>query len=395
MKKLNFIIGTLILSIGLTGCSSAYYASSGYDNDDLYALHDKTAIARKQQAVAEARKAEAEARRAEWEAKIAEAQAAAAQNGYYEGSSSNPYNDILADDYESAYARRLRGFESPTYRMPSSYSNFRYGSSFTYATAYDPAFYNIIISGDEVWVEPKYITSMFGSWGGTPYGGWYFGWNYSPSWWGYPSYAWGGWNWGFGFTYYDPWWGYGWHPHWGPTWRPGWHDHYYPGWGPGHGSGRPYASNIVRRPNPYTSPSGGRHFGSQAGSGSSSTYNRGGSRFDFGVRNSGSSGSSSGTRNGATYNRGSGSSNSSSGYRNNRGGSTTFNRGSSSSYDRGNSGSSSSYDRGSSSSFNRGSSSSSSSGSYGGSYGGSSSGGSSSGGSSGGGSVGGRNAGGR
>ena len=187
MKKLNILIGTLILSAGLAGCSSSYYASSGYANDDLYALHDKTAIARKQQAAAEARKAEAEARRAEWEAKIAEAQALAAENGYYDESSSNPYNDILADTYESAYARRLRGFESPTYRMPSSYYNFRYGSSFTYATAYDPAFYNIIISGDEVWVEPKYITSMFGTWGGTPYGGWYFGWNYSPSWWGYPS----------------------------------------------------------------------------------------------------------------------------------------------------------------------------------------------------------------
>lgn len=161
MKKLNILIGTLILSAGLAGCSSSYYASSGYANDDLYALHDKTAIARKQQAAAEARKAEAEARRAEWEAKIAEAQALAAENGYYDESGSNPYNDILADTYESAYARRLRGFESPTYRMPSSYYNFRYGSSFTYATAYDPAFYNIIISGDEVWVEPKYITSMF------------------------------------------------------------------------------------------------------------------------------------------------------------------------------------------------------------------------------------------
>lgn len=383
MKKLNILLGALILSAGLAGCSSSHYASAGYANDDLYALHDKTAIARKQQAAAEARRAEAEARRAEWEAKIAEAQALAAENGYYEGSSSNPYNDILADTYESAYARRLRGFESPSYRMPSSYYNFRYGSSFTYATAYDPAFYNIIISGDEVWVEPKYITSMFGTWGGAPYGGWYFGWNYSPSWWGYPSYAWGGWNWGFGFTMYDPWWGTGWHPYWGS----GWHGHYHPGgWGPSYGYGRP--SNIVRRPNPNTSPSGGRYYGSRPGSGSSSSsFNRGGSRFDYGVRNN-SSGSSSGTRNnGSGYNRGSSSGSSGSGYRNNRGGSTTFNRGSSNnnnSFDRG-----SSYNSGSSSSFNRGGSSSS-----GGSYSGGSSGGGSRGGSSGG-SVGGRNAGGR
>ena len=53
--------------------------------------------------------------------------------------------------------------------MPSSYYNFRYGGSFTYATPYDPAFYNIIISGDQVWVEPKYITSMFATWGGSVY----------------------------------------------------------------------------------------------------------------------------------------------------------------------------------------------------------------------------------
>ena len=176
MKKLKILIGTLILAAGLAGCSSAYYASSGYANDDLYSLHDKTAIARKQQAKAEAEKAAAEARRAEWEARIAEAQAAAAENQYYEYSS-NPYEDIVADTYESAYARRLRGFESPTYRMPSSYYNFRYGGSFTYATAYDPAFYNIIISGDQVWVEPKYITSMFGTWGGSVYvDPWYYGW---------------------------------------------------------------------------------------------------------------------------------------------------------------------------------------------------------------------------
>ena len=59
MKKLKILIGTLVLAAGLAGCSSAYYASSGYANDDLYSLHDKTAIARKQQAKAEAEKAAA------------------------------------------------------------------------------------------------------------------------------------------------------------------------------------------------------------------------------------------------------------------------------------------------------------------------------------------------
>ena len=71
MKKLRILIGTVLLSAGLAGCTSAYYASAGYASDDLYAVHDKTQIARRKQAEAEAQRAAAEARRAEWEAKIA------------------------------------------------------------------------------------------------------------------------------------------------------------------------------------------------------------------------------------------------------------------------------------------------------------------------------------
>ena len=53
MKTLNLWIGAFLAAAGLAGCSSAYYASSGYASDDLYALHDRTQIARKQQAQAE------------------------------------------------------------------------------------------------------------------------------------------------------------------------------------------------------------------------------------------------------------------------------------------------------------------------------------------------------
>lgn len=154
MKKWLFIIGTAATTVWLTGCSSSYFAAAGYGNDDLYAIHDKAEIARRQQAEAEKKKAEAEARRAEWEARLAEAEANAVQRRYYE-TTSNPYEDVLADTYESAYARRLRGFESPTYRMPSSYYDFRYGSSFHYVSAYDPAFYNVMVMGDQVWVSPN------------------------------------------------------------------------------------------------------------------------------------------------------------------------------------------------------------------------------------------------
>ena len=232
MKQFKVFIGILLLSAGAVGCSSTFRAATGYASDDLYAVHDRAEIARRQQAEAEAQRAAAEARKAEWEARIAEAEAAAAENRYYEYTSpdANPYESILADDYESAYARRLRGFESPTYKMPSSYLDARYSSAFTYASAYDPAFYNIIISGDQVWVEPKYITSMFGTWGGTVlWDPWYYGWTRP---WG-PSFAFGSWGWSVGWNaWYNPWY-YGWYGSWGP-WYASWYD---PWWGPAWGWG--------------------------------------------------------------------------------------------------------------------------------------------------------------
>lgn len=368
MKKLRMFAGLLPLCAMFSACSPTGQASAGYGYDDLYAIHDKAAIARKQQAEAEARKAAAEARRAEWEALMAEAQAANAEQQYY-GGGSNPYDDILADTYESAYARRLSGFASATYRMPSSYYDFRYGSTFSYATAYDPAFYNIIISGDQVWVEPKYVTSMFGLWGGSPYGGWYFGWN-SPSysWWGYPSYGWGGWNYGMSW-YYDPWrygWGY-------PSWGYGGHGHYYHGWnghGPhynydynyGHGGGR-YGSTIVNRPGANSSPSGTRY---------GSSNSRYGDRLQSGAPSQGRGTGSFGVRPGSSGGRNTGTVTSPGRSRNNNSGRTTTpNRNSgTNTYNRGNNYNS---NNSSGSSYNRGSSSSGSSSSSG--YSGGSSGG--------------------
>jgi uncharacterized membrane protein YgcG len=148
--------------------------------------------------------------------------------------STNVYDSYLADNYESAYARRLLGFKSATYRMPSSYFNLRYGGDYMYVTAYDPAIYNVMVSGDQVWVEPRYITSMFGTWGATNatmlvHSPWYYGWNsvvYNPwyySSWGYPRYSWYDWNWnicygsGWGLNL---WWG------WGGIYRP-WRPYHY------------------------------------------------------------------------------------------------------------------------------------------------------------------------
>ena len=202
MKNRNFKIGALLVSLFAASCSPALYQSGTYNIDDMYAEHDVTRIAQEKQAIAEARKAEAEAHRAEIEARQAEA-------AYY--ASDDSYQGVLADTYESAYARRLRGFSSPTYQMPTSYFNLRYNGTYQFVSAYDPAVYNIIVMGDEVWVEPKYITSMFGTWGSPSivsfgwsaglYNDWYFGWGYNPYPWSYP---------GFGWSYYsyNPYWGY-------------------------------------------------------------------------------------------------------------------------------------------------------------------------------------------
>lgn len=267
MKELRFILASILLSIGGAGCSTAFFAAdSNAYVDDLYAPHDRAQIARRKQAEAEVARLEAEALKSQWEALLAEAEAASAQTRY----ENYTYSNVLADTYESAYARRLRGFQSPTYRMPSSYYDLRYSPAYHYVTAYDPMNYNIVVMGDQVWVEPKYISSMFGAWGAPSfavYSGWgrpYYGWNYAS--WGYPHYSWWDWNydwsWNFG-------WGWGWHH--GPGWsrplppapsgnRPAHYANYRP-WG---GSSGYRGTPTVNRSSPYTSPRPGNYRGTGA-----------------------------------------------------------------------------------------------------------------------------------
>lgn len=223
MKKGNSLLAVLAALLLGSGCSASFYRNAGYESDDLYGVHDRERIAAASLQREQARREQDEARRAQ------RLSARADEEYYYDGAGG--YGGVLADTYESAYARRLRGFASATYRMPASYFDLRYGGSFHYLTAYDPASYNIIVMGDQAWVEPKYITSMFGSWGAAGvvsfgfgiYDPWYPGWGYGPYWggWNYPGWSWG---WGPGF---GPWWGpgYWWDPyHWG----------HHPGWGGGH-----------------------------------------------------------------------------------------------------------------------------------------------------------------
>lgn len=334
MRKYIATVAILAQAMIVASCASAWQ-SVAY-SDDLYAVHNKIAIAERQKAEAELAKAQYEAQQAQYEATLAKIKAEAAKKGITvsDDSTFNGYNAVLADSYESAYARRLYGFSSPTYRMPSSYYSLRYSDAFHYASAYDPAFYNIMISGDMVWVEPKYITSMFGSWGAVaaPTYGWYYGWNDPFYYWNRPyHYDWR-WNSYYGWNYPYYWgWGYPYphYPHRPPYHRPPHHRPPYAGSGsvgstgihhnrPGQivgrnpGASRPADRGGNVRPTQPTKPSTGR--GTQpayrGGNPSSNHYNSGSSSY----RNSGNTtnntsyghtyrGSSGGTG-GTSYNRG-------------------------------------------------------------------------------------------
>lgn len=347
MKKFVMIFAVLAQSLLMYGCAAWQGVSYA---DDLYSVHNKIAIAERQKAEAELAKAQYEAQQAQYEATLAKIKAEAAKQGVTvtDGSSFNGYDAVLADSYESAYARRLYGFSSPTYRMPSSYYTLRYSDAFHYASAYDPAFYNVMVSGDMVWVEPKYITSMFGSWGAVavPSYGWYYGWNDPFYYWNRPyRYNWS-WYWGWNSPYY---WGWGYpyypyhhhhHPHYPhrpPQHRPphfgtggvgntGVH-HNRPGMvvGRNPGASKPADRGGSARP---SQPSSGR--GSQpiyrGGSSSAPRYNSGSTSYrgsgSTSYRGSSSSSSSFGgssSRGGSSYSGGGGASHSSGGGGNARG----------------------------------------------------------------------------
>ena len=307
MRRSLYFVAVTAIALMLHSCTTMYNSSS-YGYGDLYTTNNRAEVANQLKAKAEIERAEAEARQAQWQAMQAEAAADRAEAEYYASLNSEPsFSSVLATDYESAYARRLYGFQSPTYRLPASYYDLMTSSAYFYATAYDPAFYNVMVSGNQVWVEPKYVTSMFGTWGATniTFGiyasPWNFGWRYvvDPfyySWWGYPRYSWYDWNWNLCYNpfHYDwYYWGYDpyhhhHHPHYGPGHGPG-HgpgprppqhrpEHgYTPGHvtGPGASGGHPGHNLNGNRPSSgtrYTSPTTNRSYGSSGHSGGRPAY---------------------------------------------------------------------------------------------------------------------------
>ena len=257
------------LSVNLAQSGAAAYA------DDLYGIHDMEALRKAERLLAEQAAAEKAATEKRIAAMIAASNAESdiddilgdldivespagtvvATNTNSEGGVSI-YNNIYVNDYASAYARRLQGFTSLTYRMPSSYWDYRYGDAYFLTLAYDPAFYTVMVMGDQVWVEPRYITNMFGSWNNPYYYGYRYG--YNPYYYGYSYGYWDYWGWNspyWGCTpYYHCYHNHHWHaPHYGhhhhPSYRPG---------GPGgpHGGGH-REHNVVHRPSYGTTIGGG------------------------------------------------------------------------------------------------------------------------------------------
>jgi uncharacterized membrane protein YgcG len=283
MKNLLRIAAIVAMVISMNSCTVVLNTS--YGTNDLYQTDNRQQI----QAEVDARNEVIAARKAKYEAQMAEQQ-----------NSSVDYNSVLVSDYQTAYERRLHGFESPTYKLPSSYYSMATSEAIYYASAYDPAFYNVMVSGDQVWVEPKYITSMFGSWGATnvTFGlyssPWMYGWTtfvdpFYYSWWGYPRYSWFDWNWTICYSPFYFGWGPspfypGFYPYY-PGYYPGFYPPpHHPGHGPGHGPGPRPPHHPQHRPggrdnhnfngvgSHYTSPTSNRNYGGGGSSNGRPTY---------------------------------------------------------------------------------------------------------------------------
>lgn len=169
MKTKLIIIGFALTGFVLTSCSSSMYMSkaSSTPTDDIYYTPSKstTIVANetsKQTNNASDNSGNSSAfKLAELEKKYSKvlADTGNIDTTVYKAKSSNPYENILSNSYQDSYERRLKGMEDPWYGM-NNYGVYN-SNAYFYASAYDPAFYNTVVMGSQVWVEPWYISSLF------------------------------------------------------------------------------------------------------------------------------------------------------------------------------------------------------------------------------------------
>ncbi|WP_156121460.1 hypothetical protein [Alistipes sp. ZOR0009] len=228
MKALKLFTLLGLVSLLATSCSSSMRMASSSAGDDIY--FDPSQDASGQLAAASNGKRVPMDK--SYRDLLNETNRAISDTLYEESDSTgNPYADVLADDYEKAKRNRELGLRDPWNGMST---NAAYSQNMWYATAYDPAFYNVIVMGNTIWAEPKYISSMFGYPYNSPYinfgsyySPWRNSWNYSFNFgfgWGWSS------NWGWGYNnWYDPYWGgyYGWNSPWYDTPHHHYHSNYF------------------------------------------------------------------------------------------------------------------------------------------------------------------------
>ncbi len=264
MKRLIYLSVTAWALAGLlSGCSATMLASASYADDDLYALNNRHAIATVISQHNEVNTVSAQT-----------------IDSYLEaiddilGTSYDTSDDILVRDYDEAYRRRQSGRASITYRMPSSYTNYLTGDSYLATLSYDPSIYNVMVMGDQIWVEPKYVTAMFGTWitptvsfgvtVGLPYYSSWYAWNA-------PYYSWNRWYWNDWYWGRPSYWYGGWYGGW-PGWH-GPHHHWHP-IGPGRPIHRPGYADIRRPGMMRPGTSGMRPSYSDRLRGTTGTYRR-------------------------------------------------------------------------------------------------------------------------
>jgi len=222
MKTKLRIVGVTLAGIILTSCSSSMHMSSSTTPaDDIYYTPSNTSN------LASTSTLKQESTVDDNTQNISESKYAMLEKKYSYASVSdtvksdtlvakvdnrNPYESILSNSYKESYERRLRGMEDPKYGIEDF--TVRYSDAYWLAQSYDPSLYHIVIMGDQVWVEPWYISTMFNwphshfsfgfaygynNWAWNP---WYYDYYYSPFYW---SSSWVGYNpyWYGGYPYYN------------------------------------------------------------------------------------------------------------------------------------------------------------------------------------------------
>ena len=132
--------------------------------------------------------------------------------------STNPYEKILVDDMNEAYDKRQEAMRDPYYGMNNYYS-VRFSDDYWYASSFDPMFYNTVVMGNTVWVEPNWMSSHFrhgynygsfynyGGFYNRPYSSWGFGFSHHP--YSMNSFYPYNYGYGYGYNYYGYSYGYG------------------------------------------------------------------------------------------------------------------------------------------------------------------------------------------